>query len=175
MGNLYSCTLSDNAQRMPTTGKGGSGIARTIANPTITATSATSATVTDATATNAVAGDIIIAGQGNWGVVTAINGNVFSVKKWYRLGGGVQTIPPTGGNLAAFPGGVLRTAVYSVILGIQASAAGTTTTIVDALGTTIAVVVGTSYVPIRCWGPWRATASAATVQIAFETVGDLDV
>ena len=169
---MYTMTLADANISMPTNGRGGAATNRTITDGTITATSATSVTVTNLGA-NVVAGDILIAGQGCWGVATLVAGNVVSVKRWHRLGGGVNVIPPASGTLIAHPGGVLRTAQSSKITGVLAS--GETITFTDALGTHIVVAANPFEFPIKMWGPWRATASAAGPTIAFECTGNLDI
>lgn len=174
---MYTANISDATQRMPTNGRGGSAIARVITNAAIVGNpTATSVQVTDLGA-NVAVGDILFMGQGNWGVATSVNDttDIVTVKRWYRVGGGVGTIPPSGGNLVAFPGGVLRTAVASIINGVIATAGTTTLTLIDPLGTTIAVALPWAGAPIKMWGPWRATAGAASgCTVSFETVGDLD-
>lgn len=169
----YTATFTDTSARMPTNGRGGTAVERVITNATITATSGTSVTVTTLGA-NVAVGDIVIAGQGNWGVVKSISGETVTIKRWYRLGGGVGTIPPVSGNLIAFPGGVLRTAVASIIHGIVADTATDALTLTDVLGTSVAIALPYAGAPIKMWGPWRGTASAATITVSFETVGDLD-
>ena len=170
---MYTATFTDTAARMPTNGRGGTAVARVITDATVAATSPTSVTVNNLGA-NVAVGDILFPGQGNWGVATAVAGNVVSVKRWYRLGGGVGTLPPSGGTLVAFPGGVLRSAVASIIEAVVADTATDSLTLTDALGTTVAIALPYAGAPIKMWGPWRGTAGAATVTATFRTVGDLD-
>lgn len=171
---MYTMTLTDAVQRMPTNGRGGSAIARVITTPAITAVNSTSVTVTSLGA-NVAAGDVLFLGtQGFWGVCRSVASNTATVKAWYRLGGGVGFPPAVSGSLAAFPSGVLASAHASFITGAIADTATDNVTLVDPAGTTVAIGLPFAGAPVKMWGPWRATAGAATVTLTFEAVGDLD-
>lgn len=160
---------------MATNGRGGSSVARTITNATITALTPTSVTVTTLGA-NVAVGDMLILGtQGIWGVCTGVSSNVASVKRWYSQLGLKGAVGSVTGSLIAYPGGVLRRASRTKLTGFATVAAATTITITDITGQVIASTIARLNTPINILGPWTVTLSATTnVSINFETFGDLD-
>lgn len=171
---MHTAHFSNTTAHIPVNGRGSTAAARTITNGAIAAATATSVTVTNAAGTSAV-GDMIFCGtQGIWGTITAINSNTFSVKRWYRLGGGADVVPAVSGSITVWPGGILRSARATKITGHSAGSTNVLT-ITDCAGNTVTTVQARMNVPLKVYGPWIASAgTAANVTLHFELIGELD-